>query len=183
MNPVSMPSHRQSSRGITLIELLISVVLMSILGFVAVTVFNAVLLGWSNQVERSGVDIQLDQAMEEMARDLREATTVVSTASYDEVRYSTDSSTHFIFYLYNSNDSYVPPPAFNQTVYELRRASLTGNINGTFTYGDGDLLVTDVLSPTTTDLSVSGNLVTLDLSVKREEETIRSKTQIRPRNL
>jgi len=183
MGPCQTTTRCRSAQGVTLIELVISLVLMSVLGWVAVTIFNVVLLGWSNQVERAGIDTQLDRAVEVMARDLREAIAIQSTAGYDEVRYSEDSSTHHIFYLYHASDSYVPPPAFNQTTYELRKTALTGGLGGTFTYGDGDLLLADVLPPATTDLSASGNLVILDLSVQREDETVRARTQVRPRNL
>ncbi len=183
MGPCQTTTRRHSAQGVTLIELVISLVLMSVLGWAAVTVFNVVILSWSNQVERTGIDIQLDRAVEVMARDLREAIAVQSTADYDEVRYSEDSSTHYIFYLYHASDAYTPPPAFDQDTYELRKTALTGGIGGTFTYGDGDLLLTDVIPPATTDLSISGNLVIVDLSVQREDETVCARTQVRPRNL
>lgn len=172
-----------SRKGATLIELMIVLALLSVLGGAAMMVFNVVLLSWSSQTERSGADLQLERAAEEMVRDLREARQFQSAAGRDEVRYTADGSTFFIFYLYNASDTYGPPPAFNQTVYQLRRAALTGGLNGTFTYGSGTLLLTEVLPPATSDLSASGNLITLDLSVERKEETVRLRTQVRPRNL
>lgn len=178
-----MIKSRTSRKGATLIELMIVLVLLSVLGGAAMMVFNVVLLSWSSQTERSGADLQLERAAEEMVRDLREARQFQSTAGRDEVRYTTDGSTFFIFYLYNAGDTYGPPPAFNQTVYQLRRATLTGGLSGTFTYGSGTLLLTEVLPPATSDLSASGNLITLDLSVERKEETVRLRTQVRPRNL
>lgn len=174
---------RQRQRGLTLVELIIAVALVGLLGSAAVTIFNAVMLSWSAQTQRQGTDLQLDRAVEEMVRDLRKATQVQSAAGRDEIRYTQDGSNFYIFYLYHASDSYVPPPAFNQSSYQLRRASLAGGIGGTFTYGDGTLLLTDVLPPPTTDLSLSGNLVTLDVSAQRGDETLRSKTQVRPRNL
>ena len=169
-------------KGLTLIELMISIVLLAVLAVSAAYVFRAVLLSWSSAEERSGIDIALDRAIEEMVRDLREAKEVQSTAGRDEIRFSHDQGTYYIYYLYNASDFYVPPPAFDQTLYELRKATLTGDINGTFTYGDGQLIVTDVEAPTTSDLSLSGNLLTIDLNITRGDETIRSRTEVRPRN-
>lgn len=155
------------------------VMLMALVGVTAY-IFRAVLLSWSSEETRAGVDISLDRGIEEMVRDLREA----KQASYvnnDEIRLTPDQANYYIYYLYNSNDAY--PPNFNQTLYELRKATLSGGISGTFTYGSGPIIITDVLPPNTSDLSISGNITTIDLSVKRVNETIRSRTQVRPRNL
>lgn len=171
------------NQGVTLIELVLALVLLTALSGGAMLIFNTLLLGWAGQSDRSGADLQLDRAMEEMVRDLREARQVQSVAGRDEVRYTTDGATFQILYLYHASDSYVPPPAFNQSVYQLRRGTLSGGLSGTFTYGSGTLLLADVLPPTTSDLSLSGNLITLDLSVRRGDETVRTRTQVRPRNL
>ena len=171
------------NKGLTLIELIISVAMFSILAVSSVFIFRAILLSWSSAEERSGIDIVLDRGIEEIVRDLREAKEIQSTAGYDEIRFSQDQITYYIYYLYNASDSYVPPPAFDQTSYELRKAALTGDIDGTFTYGSGQLIMTDVLAPTTSDLSLSGNILTIDLSVARNDETIRSRTEVRPRNI
>ena len=162
---------------------MISVAMFAILAVVTAYVFRAVLLSWSSQETRAGIDIVLDRGIEEMVRDLREAKEIQSTAGYDEIRFSQDQSTYYIYYLYNSSDSYAPPPAFDQTVYELKKAVLTGDINGTFTYGSGQIIITDVLPPATSDLSLSGNIVTIDLSVTRGDEAIRSRTEVMPRNI
>ena len=77
----------------------------------------------------------------------------------------------------------MPPPVFSEASYELRKAALTGDIDGTFTYGSGQLIMADVLAPATSDLSLTGNLLTIDLSVTRNDETIRSRTEVRPRNI
>jgi len=167
----------------TLIELMISVAMFAILSITAVYMFRAILLSWSSQETRTGVNITLDSGIENMVRELREAKNVQSTASYDEIRFTPDNSNYYIYYLYNTSDSYVPPPAFDQTTYELRKATLTGGISGTFTYGNGQVMLTDVLPPTTSDLSLSGNILTIDISITRGDETIRSRTDVRPRNL
>ena len=170
---------RNTRKGLTLIELMIVIALFVILIAVMVFILRAVLLSWSSQETRSGIDISLDRAIEEMIRDLREAKVVLS--SNDEIRFTQEQSTYYIYYLYNSADTY--PPNFNQSLYAVRKTTLTGGIGGTFTYGSGQIIINDVLAPPTADLSVSGNIVTIDLSITQKEETIRSRTQVRPRNL
>lgn len=165
--------------GLTLIELMIVIVMFVILVTVVFYIFRAVLLNWSSQETRAGIDISLDVEIEGMVRDLREATDITSVND-DEIRF-TEGGSDYIYYLYNQDDSY--PPAFDQSSYDIRKATLTGGISGTFTYGDGQLIAIDILPPTTTDLAISGNLATIDLSISRGDETIRSRTQVRPRNI
>ncbi|MDD5449471.1 MAG: hypothetical protein PHO42_02610 [Candidatus Omnitrophica bacterium] len=167
-------------KGLTLAELIITILMFVILTGVIVYILRAVLLSWSIQETRSGIDISLDRGIEEVVRDLREARQV-SAVNNDETRFTHDLTNYYIYYLYNAGDSY--PPGFNQSSYQLKKATLTGGLSGTFTYGSGDIKIIDVLPPPTSDLSLSSNLVTLDLSITRKGETIRSKTKVRPRNL
>ena len=123
-------------------------------------------------------------------RDLRKAKAIQS--SNDEIRFtikdafdpddpdSNDDDNNYIFYLYNASDSY--PPIFNQSSYQLKKAELSGGIGGTFTYGSGRIILTEVLPPPTSDLSLSGNIATIDLSITRRDETIRLRSQVKPRN-
>jgi len=171
---------RNTGKGLTLIELMITIVMFVILTGVIVYILRVVLLSWSSQETRAGIDISLDRGIEEMVRDLREARQV-STVNNDEIRFTQDLTAYYIYYLYNASDSY--PSSFNQGAYQLRKAALSGGISGTFTYGSGDIKIIDVLPPPTSDLSFNSNLITLDLSIKRGDETIRSRTQVRPRNL
>ncbi len=176
---------RRRKKGITLIELMITVVMFAALAVTITYVARAVLLTWYSQEIRGGIGVNLNRGIEDMARDLRKARQVQSTANYDEIRIrqGTITSSYYIYYLYNASDSYVPPPAFNQSSYQLKKATLSGGINGTFTYGSGEVIVNDVVPPPTSDLSLSGNLLTVDLTVTHGDETVRSRTQIRPRNV
>ena len=167
------------TKGFTLLELMITIIMLAALVIVSFYVFRVVLLTWVSQETRGGVDITLDAGMEKMARDLREATVISS--SNDQIRFTTDSVTYYIYYLYNASDSY--PPSFNQTSYQLRKTTLSGGINGTFSYGSGQVLLYSILPPPTSDISITSNAINIDLSMKRASETIRAKTEVAPRNL
>lgn len=165
--------------GFTLIELVMVIGLVVILILATAFVFRAVLLGWFSQETRAGIGINLDRGLEEITRDLREATQVASVS--DEIRFRQGQSNYYIYYLYSANDSY--PPSFSQSAYQLKKEQLSGGINGTFSYGSGQTTASDVLTPPTSDLSLSSNIITIDLSIQRGAETIRSRTQVKPRNL
>ncbi len=177
---VKKPEYRnQMKRGLTLIEIMIVIVLFVILAAITVYIFRAILLSWSSGETRAGIDIALDRGIEEMVRDLRAAKAITSVNN-DEIRYTATDNTHHIYYLYNSSDTY--PPNFGQSSYELRKATLSGSITGALA-DIGRIIITDILPPATTDLSISSNIATIDISVSRGDETIRSKTQVKPRNL
>lgn len=141
-------------------------------------IYHAILLSWSSQEKRAGIDIDVDRAIEEMVRDLREAKQAQSVN--DEIRFTQDNSAYYIYYLYNASDTY--PLSFSQGSYQLRKTLLSGGISGSFTYGSGQIVLNDVLSPSISDLSMSANLITIDVTIRRVDETIRSRTQVKPRN-
>lgn len=180
---------RTTKHGLSLIELMITIVMFTILLGVILYVFRVVLLTWSSQQARAGIDISLDRGIEEMTRDLREAKDISS--SNDEIRFTIEENgadNDYIFYFYNAQDSY--PVQFDQEYYDLRKAALSGGISGTFTYGSGRIIIwanltegEGVLPPTTSDLSFNGTITTIDLSVSTGEETRRVKTEVMPRNL
>lgn len=167
-------------KGLTLIELMISTMMVAILAGVVIYVFRAILLSWSGSEARAGINITLNRAVEEMRRDFIKSK-AIALANNDELRFTPVDGTNQIYYLYNQNDSY--PPSFNQEKYELKKAGLSGALtNGAFIYGDGVIILTDVLPPPASDLSFSSNLVTIDLSSVHDDETVRLRTQIKPRN-
>ena len=169
-------------KGLTLVELIITAAMFAMLAGVAIYTFRVVYLSWYGGQARIEMSISLDRAIEEMVRDLREATDVQSASGYNEIR-SIQGGNAYIYYLYSSGDSYGPPPAFSQDSYELRKCELPDGIDGSFAYGQGKIMTTGVLPPPTTDLSIAGNLVTIDISVSRNDETIRTRTEVRPRGL
>lgn len=166
-------------RGLTLIELIISVAVLAILAAALAYIFRVVLLSWSSQEKRAGIQVNLNRGMEEIARDLRKAKQI-SAVNNDEIRFTPDRSSYYIYYLYNLNDPY--PPSFNQGAYELKKAVLSGGISGTFTYGSGQIIISGVIPPPASDLSFSASLITIDLSVSRADETVRLRTRVKSRN-
>lgn len=166
-------------KGFTLFEVIITVFLFSLLAAAIMVIFKTVILNWASMENRIGIEVVLDRGIEEISRDLREAKLVQS--SNDEIRYTPDNSNYYIYYLYNAADSY--PCSFNKAAYQLRKATLAGGINGSFSYGSGQIILTDILPPSTSDLSLSSGVVNVDLSVSRRNETVRTRTKVKPRNL
>ena len=179
---------RYTKYGLTLIELMITIVMVVILASVTVYVFRAVLLSWSVGEERAGVDISLDRGIERMVRDLREAANIDNKYS-NEIRFTRGG--HYIYYFYNATDPY--PTDLTEASYELRKADLSGVTDsdlttGIFTDGSGRIIITDVIpataEPNPTELSKGANdLVTIILNVQRDDEALTSKTQVKARNL
>ena len=171
-----------TTKGVTLIELLIALLLFGTLMTAAAFSFNPILLAWSSHQDRMELQRDVQQGLEKSLRDVRLAK-ALQNDSNDAIRFTvresgTDNS--YILYLYNSADTW--PPAFTQATYQLRKASLTGGINGTFTYGSGDLFVRDIQPPPTSDLSVSGSVATLDLTLARADETFHLLERVKRRN-
>ncbi|MBI3318815.1 MAG: hypothetical protein HYZ90_06735 [Candidatus Omnitrophica bacterium] len=163
-------------------ELIISLLLFAVLMTAAAFSMNPILIAWSSHEDRMELQRQVQHGLERSLRDLRGATALQGDAS-DAIRFTlreSGVSNSYILYLYNAGDSW--PPAFNQATYQLRRASLAGGINGTFTYGEGTLLMRDVRPPATSDLSVSGSVATLDLTLSRADETFRLLERVKRRN-
>lgn len=169
----------RSKKGITLIELMTTLSMIVILAGFSVYVYYTVYLGWQGQEIRAELSSSLNRAVDEMVRDLREATEVMAVTGgiISFTAYSDGKA--YAYYLYNASDP--PPFAYNQAGYELKRVEQAAG--GGFTFGGGKLVARNVLPPPATDLSFSGNIATLDISVSRDGETVRAKTKVRPRDL
>jgi len=167
-------------KGFTLLEaLLVTGMVVLIIGAVAY-MFQVVLAGFSAQNVRTGLLVGENKGVIEMTRELRKAITI-SMPRTGEVRFTPDSVTYYAYYLYNSSDPY--PPQFTAGSYQIRKATLFGGINGTFTYGSGNLVTRDILPPPASNFIYSGLLITIDLQAQREESTKRSVTMVNPRNI
>ena len=163
--------------------LIVLVVLASLVG-VSVYVFRVVVLVSYGSISRGGVNVSLESAVDRMTRTLRTAYAALSTTGACEIRFTiveNGADVNYAYYLYNPTGSY---RIFDTTKkYELRQAAFTGTLaSGTFTYGSGRVLLVNVLPPPVSDLSISGANAIIDLSVRTGDETVRSKTQVFPRD-
>ena len=174
----------KTTGGVTLVEVMVAMALTGVLMTATSFALKPVLLAWSSQQDRMELQQQSQHGLERAIRDLRQATELQGDANH-AIRYTlreSGVSNSYILYLYNAANSW--PPAYNQSVYELRKAGLTGGINGTFTYGSGTLLMRDVQPPPTSDLTVSNSVVaTLDLTLLRKtDETFHMIERVKRRN-
>ena len=167
--------------GFTLIELMDVIGVFAVLTYTTTIAFTTVMETWGSQDAAIQVREDLRRGTEKMLRDLRLANAI--SVADDSIRYTvreSGSDNSYIFYLYHPDETWVPD--YDESVYELRKATLA-DIGGTFTYGDGSLYIRDVVPPTTSDLSVSGSLITMDLTTSKYDETSRVLEKLRPRNL
>ncbi len=171
-----------SDRGVTLIELLITLLLFAVLMTATAYSINPIFLAWSNQQDRMGLQRSVQDGIDKGIRHVRKANALQNDVNH-AIRFTVRESgvqNSYILYLYNSANTW--PPAYNQTRYELREATLVGGIGGTFTYGSGTLFVRGVSPPPTSDLAVSGSVATLDLTLNQNVETFHLIERAKRRN-
>jgi len=163
---------RNQSRGFTLVEALLATALVAVILSSLAFMFQAVVGGWSVQGVRSGVGANVNRAVAAIARDVRNAVEVGSVNA-NEIRFSADKTTYYVYYLYG------PQPTGQ---YQLKKATLSGGLDGTYAAGSGELIARDILL-SGSDLSVNGTVVTIDLTEKRGDNVMRRATKVRPRNV
>lgn len=171
---------RKTNKAFTLAELLITTAIIAMIMGSLAYIFQVTVGGWSTQGVRMGLAVSADRSVKAVAKELRNARVLVNSYS-GELRFTTDNTTYYVYYLYNLSDSY--PPQFNKGLYQLKKTLLSGGINGTFTYGNGDLIMRDILPPPSSTISYAGGLVIIDLNVQRKASTMHFATKIRPRNI
>lgn len=167
-------------KGFTIAEVLITTAMIAAIIGALAFLFQVVVASWSAQGARSGLGVGINNSVRLMARDLRSAAEVGSINA-EEIRFSPDKVSYYIYYFYNAADPY--PPSFNQSLYQIKKATLSGGINGTFSYGSGSLMMKDVLPPPASSLSITGLMTTIDLIANRGKSTIRAATRVKPRNM
>jgi len=175
--------------GFTLLETMIVVSLLSVLVAVSAHIFVVSLRVWSTGSMRTEIREDISYAMDKTVRDLKEAAnaslqrynSIAHTLQYDDL-----SGNKYVLYLYNPADASVDS-TYNETLYDLRKADMNGGDSPAS--GDGMLILQDLVSPdavapaTSLVIEPSGTQVTLDFAVQRNEETVRIRTIVRPRNL
>ncbi len=166
-------------KGLTLIELLITTTMLGILVFVVGYVFTAGLRLWNESYARSDIRAELSQGLELISKNLRQAKSIDDFSTESSITFTADLGSgdeSCRIYLYNSADP-EPNPPYTQNSYELRWAK------GVVTYGSGAILAGNITQPVNTPFSQSGNYITIDLTTTRGDQTVRMRTNVRPRNL
>ena len=173
---------QQNRRGLTLVELIITVVILPILIFTIGYSFVIGLRLWNQGYTRADIRTRLSQALELVSKQLRQAKSIdeLTAGSITFTADLGDGDDTYRVYMYHGADSEPNPPYTQQGSYELRWAK------STVTYGSGAVLVADVkrpVPPSSKPFSQNGNVITLDLVVERGDETVAMATNVRPRNL
>jgi len=172
-------SRRTNTDGLTLIELLITVGILSVLIFTVGYTFIIGLKLWNEGYNRTDIRNDLSYSMDLMSKHLRQAKSIDALTA-GSITFTADlgsGDTSYRFYLYNSSDT-EPNPPYTQSNYELRWAQ------GTVTYGSGVVLIADIPTPASTKpFSQSGNVITMDLTVANGDDTMSMRTNVRPRSL
>lgn len=165
-------------RGFTVLELLIVILALTILVGVVGNVYTVGLDLWNDGLGRSQARTDLSQALELISRNLRKATRIdaLTASSITFTANLGGGSSTYRVYLYNSADP-EPNPPYSQAFYELRWAQ------GAVNYGSGAILSTGIVQPVAAPFIRSGNVITIDLTAVRGNETVKLKSSVRPRNL
>ena len=182
---------RRYKRAFTLLETLIAFLLLSVLMYVSAYLFAVSLRAWGTGSLRTEIREDMSYAMEKTVRDSK-AMALGSLGQYDSgagdiahtIQYDDLSGKTYVLYLYNADDATLDS-TYSESSYDLHKADMDGG--DTPVSGGGVLILRDLVSPDATApataLTISGSQVTLDFVVQRRDETVRTRTKIRPRNL
>ena len=167
--------------GLTILELLFALVLVVFLVTSISMIYVITIKGWDNLGHRSDLHKKLIFGLERIGRDVSEAKDIaVSNQSLRFTLREAAGDVSYIYYLHNASDSW--PPNFNQASYNLMRTNLTGGINGTFTYGTGEIIVTNLKPPAFTNMALSGDTATLTLTGQEKNDSITVRQAVCARN-
>ncbi len=169
-----------NDKGFTIAEALLAAAMIAVIIGALAFMFQAAVGGWSAQGSRMGLGVNLNRALVSMERDLHPAVEVASPNA-NEVRFSADKVNYYIYYLYSPSSGY--PPNFTTGVYQIRKTALTGGLAGTFIYGSGDIIARDIEPAPASPISLSGYIVTIDLTAKYGDTSIRQATKVKLRNI
>ncbi len=166
----------------TLIEILIVTAMIAVIIGVSSYVYITVLRTSQFMQTRYDLEFEIINAMSKIQKDLTQAA-VIDSAGAGSIQFQVDIDTTTVplevcrYYLYSASE--IPPP-YNQSSYMLYKGTATA---GNVAYGTGVPLVRDLLPPPTSQFTQTGNMITIELSAKRNDEAIYMRTDIRPRNL
>jgi len=175
-------------RGFTLVEvLLVSLMIPAVIAMLFF-MFRAVTDSWTMQGARAGLSVSMNKALQTMSSDLRNARRVAGQDNR-ELRFTQDGSTYFVYYLFSKSASYpfsksdAYPLKVDSDLCQLRKATLSGGMDGNFQYGSGELVAKGILPPPVSSLSFQSPIVTIDLTAQQSRDSLRLVRTIRPRNL
>lgn len=180
---------RRNASGFTLLETIIVVSLLSVLVAVSAHLFVVSLRVWSTGSMRTEIREDISYAMDKTVRDLKQAANA-SLQRYNSIAHTLQhddlSGNTYVLYLYNPADASVDS-TYSETLYDLRKADINGGDSPAS--GDGILILKDLVSPnaaapaTSLTIGPGGTQVSLDFAVQRNDETVRMRTTVKPRNL
>lgn len=175
--------------GFTLLETLIVISLLSVLIGVTVQLLTMSFRIWSTAGMRTATREDICYAVEKTVRDIKQCSdsgleqynSIDHTVKYDDL-----SGNTYVLYLYNPSDT-VLDSIYSQDTYDLLKANIdAGDLPA---LGEGIPVLRDLQSPdaasAVTSLSIGpgGSYVSLDIVVNRNDELVRVRTRVRPRNL
>lgn len=160
----------KNRRGLTLAELLLAAVMIAAIIGALTFMFQVFLGSWSVQSARMGTGTNVARAVRAMVQDLRGAKEIGSVNA-NEIRFTKDDTTYYVYYLYNAGGA-----------YQVKKATLSGGMSGTFPGGSGDLVARDILPPPASTLT-AGVPAVIDLTAQRSGSTMRSVGKVSPRNI
>ena len=187
----ALEKTRMAKQGFTLIETIIVLLLLSILLGATGFVFLVSMRAWDSGCIRGGIRADTSYAMDKTVRDLKEMA-LGSLRQYDSgsgniahtIQYEDLSGNTYVLYLYNADDATLDS-TYSQSLYDLYKADI--DQGDTPDSGDGVLILRDLVSPDAaspaTALTIGTTQVSLDVVVQRSDETVRTRTKVRPRNL
>lgn len=167
-----------NKKAFTILELLTVILALVIILGIVVNVYLAGLTIWNNGYVRADLRRGLSQSLELISKNLRYATSIdaLTASSITFTANLGGGSDTYRVYLYNASDP-EPNPPYTQSLYELRYAT------SVTTYGSGVVIAENIIQPVNTPFAQSGNTITIDLTAESNDETVRMRSNVRPRNL
>jgi len=165
-------------KGITLLELIVAIGMMTILTTTVMFVYNLHFKAWNESYVRSVIRGNLSQALELASNSLRQAQSI-DALTESSIIFTADlgnGSSAYRLYLYNADDP-EPNGPYTQSTYSLRFAE------DAVDYGDGAVLSADIAQPLSPAFAISDKVIAIHLTALRGAEEVTMRTKIRPRNL
>lgn len=170
-----------SKKGLTLVELLMVVALMSILVVVTSFVFVAVFKSWGFEVAKAHVKQEAGWGMEKMSRELRELLLITSAQLYSMDFWSDINENGIQDGDETITYSWSETPGDSLTRSDgIITSTLSNDVESfelSYYNGSGTLLAVPVAIP------ADVKLITIKLKTKKEDEEINLRSNVRPRNL